>query len=608
MSELDQVLFHRSPGAALVLSREGQILSLNREARRTLAMDPERLVGRPILSLVVPGDRDRVRQIFLRVLSGQEREWIARCLRGDGATRTHWILALPVADGGRVENIVMFMRDVSEAGGGRPETRQLQALLENLPGQFVAVLDTSGLIRYASRLSRTHFRDDVEVVGTPYESLLEPGEESQLLASRMLLETSEGRDWGGTQWHVRADGTPFPVLTVASPYRDPRGGRILGALVVGRDLSVEHRLRLRAERSERMAAVGRMVTALAPRLKEAVERLEAARHAEEAESPWGSVPHAVEELASLKALADSVERLAGMGWTGRPERLSLPHEVGEVVRSLGREQARWGDEVAWEFPDDLPTVHGDREQIRAMVTALVENALESVPPGGRVSVRVGFSATADGDRVRMTVSDDGPGIPGALIHRVGDAFVSTKDGHAGLGLSLARTVADIHGGALTVESPGPEGGTTVTVELPVDAPGTKVRFRPVPLTLNRPRSVLLVDDEAAVRLSVRRFLERVGYEVREAWSGRSALAQITAGNPPEMILTDLRMADGSGSWLMEQLARDFPDLLRRTMIVTGATEEDELTALTRQTGCSVLRKPIEMPRLLDLLDELASRD
>lgn len=608
MSELDRILFHQSPGAALVLSREGQIVSLNREATRTLAMDPERLVGRPVLSVVVPDDRDRVKQIFLRVLSGQGREWIARCLRGDGAIRTQWMFALPVTDEGRAENIVMFMRDVSEAGGGRPETRQLQTLLENLPGQFVAVLDTSGLIRYASRLSRTHFRDDVEVVGTPYESLLEPGEDGQLLASRMLLETSEGRDWGGTQWHVRADGAPFPVLTVASPYRDPRGGRILGALVVGRDLSAEHRLRLRTEQSERMAAVGRMVTALASRLREAVELLEVARSER---PPQGAAEVGLPgsgSVTTLKALAESVERLAGVGWTGRPERLSLPHEVGEVVRALEADPGRRGAEVAWESPDDLPTVHGDREQIRAMVKALVENALESVPPGGRVSVRVGFSAQPDGERIRMTVSDDGPGIPGEVLHRVGDPFVSTKEGHAGLGLSLARTVADLHGGSLVFESPGAGVGTTVAVDLPVDAPGTKVRFRPVSLTLNRPRSVLVVDDEPSVRLSVRRFLERVGYEVREAWSGRSALAQITAGDPPELVLTDLRMSDGSGSWLMEQLARDFPDLLRRTVIVTGATEEDELATLTRRTGCPLLRKPLEMPQLLDVLDELASRD
>lgn len=608
MSDLDRILFQRSPGAALVLSRAGQIVSLNREATRTLAVESDGLVGRPVLSVVVPDDRDRVKKIFLRVLSGQEREWIARCLRGDGVIRSQWMQALPVGDGGRVENIVMFMRDVSEAGGGRPETRQLQTLLENLPGQFVAVLDNAGVIRYASRLSRTHFRDDVEAVGTPYESLLEPGEESQLLAARMLLETGEGRDWGGTQWHVRADGAPFPVLTVASPYRDPRGGRVLGALVVGRDLGAEHRLRVRAEKAERMAAVGRMVNALAARLKETVERVQGTPVAGVLGHEAGAGPRGSDDLALLGALAGAVERLAGVEWTGRPERLSLPQEVEGVVRALGPASKRQGAEVRADYPDDLPAVHGDGEQIRALVRVLLENALESAPLGRGVRVRVGLSVTTDGERVRVVVSDDGPGIPAEVIHRVGDPIVSTKDGHAGLGLSLASAVAQGHGGSLAVESPGPGGGTTVTVELPVDAPGTRVRFRPVPLSLGRPRSVLVVDDEPSVRLSVRRFLERVGYEVREAWSGRSALAQITAGNPPEMILTDLRMSDGSGSWLMEQLARDFPDLLRRTVIVTGATEEDELAALTRRTGCPLLRKPLEMPQLLDVLDELASRD
>jgi PAS domain S-box-containing protein len=587
MPDLGLLLLERSPGAVLVLNRDGQVLTVNREALRMLSAEAERLVGRPVLAVVAPDDRDRVREVFLRVLAGQEREWISRFVRGDGATRVQWVRAVPVEEEGRVGRIVMFTRDVTESQSGRPDVRQLQTILENLPGQFVAVVDTGGLVRYASGLSRTHFRDDVEVLGLPYEQLLEVGEENHLLCSQMLLELLEGKDWGGTHWHARADGGAFPVTTLASPYRDPRTGRVLGGLVVGRDVAAERRWRLRAEQSERLAEVGRLVAGIAVRLRDAA---------------------ADGALERISVLAEAVERLAGVSWSSTLEWVSLPHEVERLTTEVAPVLQARATHLHVEVADGLPPLHGYGAQVRELLRVLLANALEAAPPDGSAAVTVACSLTPDAERLRLHVADRGAGIPEEDLHRVMDPFYSTKVGHAGLGLTVARAIVAGHGGTLTVESPGKGGGTTVTAEIPREAPGTTMRFRPVPLALRAARSVLIVDDELAVRLSVRRFLERVGYEVREAWSGRSALAQITAGTPPELVITDLRMGDGSGAWLMEELARDFPDLLRRTVILTGAGEDDELSTLTRLTGCPLLRKPLEMAQLLDVLDEVASRD
>ena len=110
-----------------------------------------------------------------------------------------------------------------------------------------------------------------------------------------------------------------------------------------------------------------------------------------------------------------------------------------------------------------------------------------------------------------------------------------------------------------------------------------------------------------MRRSVRRFLEKVGFEVREAWSGRSALAQITVGHPPELVVTDLKMSDGDGYWFLDQLSRDFPDLLRRTVIITGDAAGAEEAEVVERTGCPAVTKPVEMPDLLELLDEIALR-
>ncbi len=290
-SDVAQVLFERGPEAVLLLDRNGAVRDLNREALKLLAVERERIVGRPVLGAVVPKDRERVKDLFLRVLRGQEREWINSFRRGDGVTRVQRIRAVPVQREGITQSIVIFTRDVTESRSGRPETIQLQTLLENLPGQFVVVLDAVGKIRYSSGLSRTHFRNDADALGQSYESLLEPGEENERLCAQMRAETAEGRDWAGTHWHRRVDGKSFPTRVFASPYQDPYRGRIVGALLVGRDVGVEHDWRDRAQRAQHLAEVGEVVAGAADRLTDAVARIDTALgHGVPGDDPWPGTP------------------------------------------------------------------------------------------------------------------------------------------------------------------------------------------------------------------------------------------------------------------------------------------------------------------------------
>ena len=604
-SDPAHVLFERGPEAVLLLDRNGVVSDLNREAIKLLAVERERIVGRPVLGAVVPKDRERVKDLFLRVLSGQEREWINSFRRGDGVTRVQRIRAVPVQREGITQSIVIFMRDVTESRSGRPETIQLQTLLENLPGQFVVVLDTTGKIRYSSGLSRTHFRADADALGASYESLLEPDEENERLCAQMRGEVAEGRDWGGTHWHRRVDGKSLPVRVFASPYQDPHRGRIVGALVVGRDVGVEHDWRERAQRSQHLAEVGEVVAGAATRLGEAASRIgEALGHGVPGDDPLAgySVPA---ELARLRRFVASLDEFAR---DVRPEleRISLPlvvrRAVDELAPWLGGQDVR----VDVEPNEQLGSVQADPRQVRRVVEILLRNAAEARGAGaGPVHVGITFAATARTACIR--VADTGQGVGGDALHRVFEPFFTTRDGHAGLGLSLVRSIALAHGGSVRAEARDDGPGTVVTLEIPFEAAGSTLRFRPAPLELGRTRTVLVVDDEETVRISIRRFLEKVGFEVREAWSGRSALAQITVGRPPELILTDLNMLDGNGAWFLDQLSRDFPDLLRHTVIVTGNSARDEIGRLTRETGCPVLIKPLELSHLLDVLDEVAVR-
>jgi len=113
--------------------------------------------------------------------------------------------------------------------------------------------------------------------------------------------------------------------------------------------------------------------------------------------------------------------------------------------------------------------------------------------------------------------------------------------------------------------------------------------------------VLVVDDDVTIRVLVRHMLEEAGYRVTEAESGRDALFRLRSGPPPDHLITDLKMADGSGGWLVSQVGYEFPTLLPRTVVITGDAAGAAAAHVAARWHCRVLAKPLHGPDLLDAL-------
>ncbi len=117
-------------------------------------------------------------------------------------------------------------------------------------------------------------------------------------------------------------------------------------------------------------------------------------------------------------------------------------------------------------------------------------------------------------------------------------------------------------------------------------------------------AVLIVDDDASVRAAVRRFLEREGYQVAESTSGREALERLRTGEEVGLVVTDLKMRDGSGGWLLAQIGYEFPALLPRTLVVSGEADGAAAAHVSARWRCPILPKPFGAAALLDALQEL----
>ena len=117
--------------------------------------------------------------------------------------------------------------------------------------------------------------------------------------------------------------------------------------------------------------------------------------------------------------------------------------------------------------------------------------------------------------------------------------------------------------------------------------------------------VLLVEDDAVMRAVVRQQLERGGYAVVESSSGREALTKLREGTSPGFLVTDLRMADGSGGWLVGMVGYEFPGLIARTVVISGDATSAAAAHVSARWRCPVLAKPFDGQQLVEALTQLA---
>jgi signal transduction histidine kinase len=275
------------------------------------------------------------------------------------------------------------------------------------------------------------------------------------------------------------------------------------------------------------------------------------------------------------------------------EPVSLQAVLEQTLSLRAGQLALSGITVDTEFASDLPEIAGDAQQLEQVVLNLLLNAEQAILESrsqGRILVRT--RTTEDGASVCADVIDDGPGIPPDVLPRVFEPFFTTKGvgSGTGLGLSVSYGILEEHGGNLTAQSR--PGETIFTVELPVSrAPGAATAAAP-PRTVPRGegRRALVVEDEPNVRDLVVMLLTEHDWTVDVAAGGRAALEQVVAATY-DLIVSDMRMPDGSGPDFYRTVLARTPALARRFLFITGDTANPDAWAFLEESGVPVIEKP-----------------
>jgi len=245
-------------------------------------------------------------------------------------------------------------------------------------------------------------------------------------------------------------------------------------------------------------------------------------------------------------------------------------------------------------------VSGDPLRLRQVFWNLLGNSIKFTPAGGGITVR---SWDRNGT-LNVEVSDTGEGIPAELLERLFRPFEQGPDQAAGLGLGLAiaRGVAELHGGSLVAASRGAGAGARFVVALPtVRAPAAAVAARaPSPAPLSH-RRILLVEDHADTAASLSELLASEGYQVQTAETAASALAVDL--EQVDLVVSDVGLPDRTGHELMRELRqrRRLP-----AIALSGYGTEADVRA-SEEAGFNLhLTKPIEWPALLAAIERVAS--
>jgi CheY-like chemotaxis protein len=205
---------------------------------------------------------------------------------------------------------------------------------------------------------------------------------------------------------------------------------------------------------------------------------------------------------------------------------------------------------------------GSASELREVFVNLIVNAVDAMPTGGKLSI----GSESHAGRLRLRFTDTGTGMPEEVRQRIFDPFFSTKGAHGtGLGLSVSYSIIERHEGSISVVSEV-GGGTTFAIELPAAEVKSQAE-EIVPETVEIPSlSILVIDDEPAVRETLAEMLEVMGHRVFLADSGHNALETL-AGNNCDLVFTDLAMPEMDGWETSREIRKRWPNM--NVVLVTG---------------------------------------
>ncbi len=623
-----EALLESAPDAIIVAGADGRIALVNRRVEELFGYSRSELLGHEI-ELLVP---ERLRETHGRhrahyLAAPRMREMGAGLelygRRRDGTEFPVEISLSPVTEGDST-HVVTVIRDVSER-------RRADEARRELSSEQAARAELSGLLRdldaimweahSPERETLTFVSGRVEeILGYPLERWFEPGFWGSILhpddRELVTLEFSTAPTAGERhelEYRLQAfDGRSVRVRDSVRVVLGQEGGQTVRLRGVITDVTEHHELEARLLQSQKMEAVGQLAGGIAHDFNNLLTVIAgyADRLLDRAEDATTQL-----EVRQIREAADRATSLIGqlLAFSRRaPQHVELV-DLETLVHDLETLMGRLIGEhitITVRATPDLDPVRADRRQLEQVVMNLAVNARDAMPDGGEIRIETAAAEVDDetarergvapGAYAMLIVSDTGTGMSEETLTRAFEPFFTTKPQGKGTGLGLATAygIVQAAGGYLTIESELGR-GTDVAVYLPAAAKESEEGAVAKPDTI---ATILLVEDESAVRGLARVILEEARYDIVEARGGREALALVERlGTRFELLLTDVVMPEVGGPEVAARLRARRPDV--KIVYMSGYADSALYRRGLSESDAFMLRKPFTPEALVGKVEE-----
>jgi two-component system NtrC family sensor kinase len=467
--------------------------------------------------------------------------------------------------------------------------------------QAICYLDNRGTIRRANRLFAELIKLPVTALpGRPWLSVLPPAWADAI--SRVIALPD-----GSPPIEVRAGERILMVTAIAA-------GEPGATVLLFDDQTEKRRLQEQLLQSEKMSAIGQLIAGVAHDLNNPLASVVGFSDllGEAADVP----PRLAEPLAVIRQEAERASAIVRnlLSFARRQEgerQLQSIRPILESTHQLLRNQLLAARvELTLSFEPGLPEVEVHANQIKQVFVNIINNAAQAIASsrGSAGGGRIDILTKVQPDGIAVSVADNGPGIPAAVVQRIFEPFFSTKsEGEGtGLGLSICLGIVKEHGGDMSVDRGGDGRGATFTVELPagVRSPEKSARRHDTAAAApdEKPERlrVLVVDDEPHILHYMQATLESWGHEVVLAADGSKALKRALL-EPFDLIICDLRMPRLGGREMFRTLAQMHPSVADRLIFATGDTVRGDTLQFLEELGRPFLQKPFKLDELRRVL-------
>jgi two-component system cell cycle sensor histidine kinase/response regulator CckA len=566
---------------------DGSILFMSPSALAITGHGPEEFVRDPALleRIVHPDDLGLWRSH--RTAPGERCDpaLLFRIVRPDGQVRWLSHTCGPIAFRDEPAGRRVSTRDVTDLEVARGSLQRWGHIFEHADwGVAVGSADGSILEQMNPAFARMHGYAVEELRGRDARLLFAPEALAELPAQLDAAERAGHHAWESV--HLRKDGSRFPVQCDMTVVRD--GDRIAYRVVHAQDVTERRRIDAQLRQAQKMEAIGQLAGGVAHDFNNVLSVI--VGHATLLQDPGADGPSAREHVAEILAASHRAKNLTKslLSFSRKySSELELhPVDVNELVRGFQKMLSRIiGEDVTLRthLADRPLVVDADPGQLEQVLLNLAANARDAMPRGGTLTIASGPlavepdsqlpAALRPGPWVLLTVSDTGSGMSREVLEHVFEPFFTTKEvgRGTGLGLSIVYGIVTRHNGTVTAYSEVGH-GTVFKIYLPLSerAPAPSVE-RPAPARRGS-ETLLLVEDEEAVRHATRLTLERSGYVVVEAKDGVEAVR--TLRETPDrfaLVLCDLVMPGINGVETAESLHRIRPDL--QVLFMSGYTRD-----------------------------------